>query len=54
MKYTELGNSDLNVSRICMGCGSYPDSGRDPVPGRALRAASSCRRNGTEQAGSGK
>ena len=20
MKYTKLGNSDLNVSRICMGC----------------------------------
>lgn len=25
MKYTKLGNSDLNVSRICMGCMSFGD-----------------------------
>ena len=28
MKYTKLGNSDLNVSRICMGCMGFGDSGR--------------------------
>ena len=28
MKYTRLGNSDLNVSRICMGCMGFGDSGR--------------------------
>lgn len=27
MKYTELGNSDLNVSRICMGCMGFGDAG---------------------------
>ena len=26
MKYTKLGNSDLNVSRICMGCMGFGDS----------------------------
>lgn len=26
MKYTKLGNSDLNVSRICMGCMEFGDS----------------------------
>lgn len=26
MQYTELGNSDLNVSRICMGCMGFGDS----------------------------
>ena len=26
MKYTELGNSDLNVSRICMGCMGFGDA----------------------------
>ena len=25
MKYTKLGNSDLNVSRICMGCMGFGD-----------------------------
>ena len=30
MKYTKLGNSDLNVSRICMGCMGFGDSGRGP------------------------
>ena len=28
MKYTKLGNSDLHVSRICMGCMGFGDSGR--------------------------
>ena len=28
MKYTKLGNSDLTVSRICMGCMGFGDSGR--------------------------
>lgn len=26
MKYTKLGNSDLNVSRICMGCMDFGDA----------------------------
>lgn len=26
MKYTKLGNSDLNVSRICMGCMGFGDA----------------------------
>ncbi|MBR0282585.1 MAG: aldo/keto reductase [Oscillibacter sp.] len=28
MKYAKLGNSDLNVSRICMGCMGFGDSSR--------------------------
>ncbi len=28
MNYTKLGNTDLNVSRICMGCMGFGDSGR--------------------------
>ena len=28
MKYTKLGNSDLNVSRVCMGCMGFGDPGR--------------------------
>ena len=28
MKYVKLGNSDLTVSRICMGCMGFGDSGR--------------------------
>ena len=28
MKYAKLGSSDLNVSRICMGCMGFGDSGR--------------------------
>ena len=28
MKYTKLGNSDLYVSRICMGCMGFGDAGR--------------------------
>lgn len=28
MKYTKLGNSDLRVSRICMGCMGFGDPGR--------------------------
>ncbi len=27
MKYTKLGNSDLKVSRICMGCMGFGDAG---------------------------
>ena len=26
MKYTKLGNSDLSVSRICMGCMGFGDA----------------------------
>jgi hypothetical protein len=26
MKYTKFGNSDLNVSRICMGCMGFGDA----------------------------
>ena len=28
MKYTKLGNSDLNISRICMGCMGFGDAGK--------------------------
>ena len=28
MKYAKLGNSDLSVSRICMGCMGFGDPGR--------------------------
>ena len=28
MKYTRLGQSDLNVSRICMGCMGFGDAGQ--------------------------
>ena len=28
MQYTQLGNSDLTVSRICMGCMGFGDAGR--------------------------
>ena len=28
MQYTKLGNSDLNASRICMGCMGFGDAGR--------------------------
>ena len=28
MKYTKLGNSELNVSLICMGCMGFGDAGR--------------------------
>ena len=28
MKYTKLGNSDLNVSRVCMGCMGFGDAGQ--------------------------
>ena len=28
MRYTKLGNSDLNVSRICMGCMGFGDAGQ--------------------------
>lgn len=26
MKYTKLGNSDLHVSRICLGCMGFGDA----------------------------
>ena len=28
MKYAKLGNSDLNVSRICMGCMGFGDAAK--------------------------
>ena len=28
MKYIKLGNSNLNVSRICMGCMGFGDASR--------------------------
>ena len=28
MKYVKLGNSDLNVSRICMGCMGFGDAAK--------------------------
>ena len=28
MKYTRLGNSNLNVSRICMGCMGFGDANK--------------------------
>ena len=28
MKYIKLGSSDLNVSRICMGCMGFGDAGQ--------------------------
>lgn len=28
MQYTKLGNSDLNVSRVCMGCMGFGDAGK--------------------------
>ena len=28
MRYTKLGDSDLNVSRVCMGRGARPVSGQ--------------------------
>lgn len=28
MEYTQLGNSDLTVSRICMGCMGFGDAAR--------------------------
>lgn len=27
MKYTKLGNSDLNISRVCMGCMGFGEAG---------------------------
>ncbi len=27
MKYTKLGNSDLNISRVCMGCMGFGETG---------------------------
>ena len=35
MKYKKLGNSDLNVSRICMGCmdSEIPDAAKRAVCG---------------------
>lgn len=29
MEYAKLGNSDLTVSRICMGCMGFGDPGND-------------------------
>lgn len=36
MKYTRLGQSDLNVSRICMGCMGFGDAAQGQHT-RALR-----------------
>lgn len=43
MQYTKLGNSDLTVSRICMGCMGFgdPQNGQhswtldEPIPARS-------------------
>lgn len=32
MKYTKLGDSELNVSRICMGCMGFGEAGSDSIP----------------------
>lgn len=29
MEYIKLGNSNLNVTRICMGCMGFGDASRD-------------------------
>ena len=42
MKYTKFGNSDLSVSRICMGCMGFGDASQgqhgwtldEGIPGR--------------------
>ena len=31
MKYARLGNSELNVSRICMGCMGFSDASKKHV-----------------------
>ena len=31
MQYTKLGNSDLTVSRICMGCMGFGDAKQRPA-----------------------
>ncbi len=36
MKYTKLGNSDLNVSRICMGCMGLWLRIREPILQRSM------------------
>ena len=37
MQYTKLGNSDLTVSRICMGCMGFGEAGSGSTPGRLTR-----------------
>lgn len=32
MRYTKLGNSELNVSRICMGCMGFGDANCGAFP----------------------
>ena len=31
MEYVKLGNSDLNVSRICLGCMGFGEAAAGPV-----------------------
>ncbi len=38
MQYTKLGSSDLNVSRICMGCMGFGDAKADSIRGRWMRS----------------
>lgn len=38
MQYTKLGNSELTVSRICMGCMGYQNGTSEEYLGRAIRS----------------
>ncbi len=36
MQYVKLGNSDINVSRICMGCMGFGDAKRGSIYGHLM------------------